>query len=74
MDLPSGQGTVDRGDIEVLASNLPDPISLALDHVEKQLYYTLLDGDVWRTNFDGSDRKLVVSTGSAAGVKIVRMP
>lgn len=74
MDLPSGQGTVDRSDIEVLASNLPDPISLALDHVEKQLYYTLLDGDVWRTNFDGSDRKLVVSTGSAAGVKIVRMP
>jgi sugar lactone lactonase YvrE len=74
MDLPSGQSTVDRSDVELLVSNLVDPISLALDHDDRQLYFTLLNGDVWRTNLDGSDRKLVVSTGSAAGVKIVRMP
>jgi sugar lactone lactonase YvrE len=74
MDPPAGRLTLDRTDIEVLAMNLPDLVGLALDRVEKQLYFTELSGDVWRANLDGSERKLVVSTGSAAGVKIVRMP
>jgi sugar lactone lactonase YvrE len=74
MDIPAGRATLDRTDVEVLAVNLPDVVGLALDRVERQLYFTELSGDVWRANLDGSERKLVVSTGSAAGIKIVRMP
>jgi sugar lactone lactonase YvrE len=74
MQMPAGETSLDRDDIETLVSNLPDTLGISLDRVEKQLYFSQLNGDVWRAELDGTQRRVVVNTGAASGVKLVRMP
>jgi sugar lactone lactonase YvrE len=40
IDLPAGQSPANRTDIEVLFSNLPEPIDLDLDLRKRQIYWT----------------------------------
>lgn len=40
IDLPAGERSAERGDIEVLFEGLPEPIDLELDLVERMLYWT----------------------------------
>ena len=40
LDLPAGNTTVDRSDIEVLFKGLPEPIDLEIDHTTRMLYWT----------------------------------
>ncbi|HEY2736380.1 MAG TPA: hypothetical protein VGI70_20415, partial [Polyangiales bacterium] len=74
MDVPANTPTLDRPDVEMIATSLPDPLGISVDSVEKQLYFTQLNGEVWRANLDGTQRRVVVATGSASGVTIARLP
>jgi len=40
MEIPSGQMTANRSDIEILLENLPEPIDLELDQENQMLYWT----------------------------------
>jgi DNA-binding beta-propeller fold protein YncE len=40
IEIPSGQSPVNRGDIELLYENLPEPIDLDLDLANRTLYWT----------------------------------
>jgi hypothetical protein len=40
IDLPAGEHAANRGDIEVLFKDLPEPIDLEIDHTTRILYWT----------------------------------
>jgi sugar lactone lactonase YvrE len=73
MDLPMGQIAENRTDIETVAALLPDTLGIALDHVENQLYFTQLSGEVWRSNLDGTNLHLIAATDSASGVSVAHL-
>jgi hypothetical protein len=74
MEIPIGQTPTMRADVETLAVLLPDTAGISLDRVQKQLYFTQLSGEVWRSNLDGSERRVVTSSDSASGLSVARLP
>ncbi len=54
MNVPLGQTSSNRTDIETLVRNLVEPIGISLDLIGGKIYYTELAGKVDRSNLDGS--------------------
>jgi hypothetical protein len=73
MDLPMGQIAETRTDIETVAALLPDTLGISLDHVQNQLYFTQLSGEVWRSNLDGTNLHLIAATDSASGISVAHL-
>jgi hypothetical protein len=81
LDIPAGQDSTNRSDIEVLFSGLPEPIDLDLDLGKRQMYWTDRgDGTVSRAPMDPpagadpahrTDRQILVNgAGQAIGITI----
>ncbi|ADG78833.1 low-density lipoprotein receptor YWTD repeat-containing protein [Tsukamurella paurometabola] len=75
IDLPTGATPDDRGDITVVAADLPEPIDLEYDDAENALYWTdrgdLPEGNsLNRIRFDGATAgpKEVLATGLQEGI------
>ncbi|HET8938582.1 MAG TPA: hypothetical protein VFN67_34290 [Polyangiales bacterium] len=72
MDMPDGETPMTRSDVKTIASNLSQPIGLALDHESGVLYVTHV-GAVSSVKTDGSDLKMIGSNGST-GIAFVKFP
>jgi sugar lactone lactonase YvrE len=74
MDLPMGETSSNRSDIETLVHDVTDSIGISLDLEDDVFYFGQLNGSVWRVNRDGSGQKMVASSGSVSGVSLARLP
>lgn len=74
MDVPAGETSSTRTDIEVLVTGLRDPIGISLDHEDQKLYYAELGGNVYQASMDGTGAMRIANSGSATGVAIARIP
>jgi sugar lactone lactonase YvrE len=74
MDPPAGFNPETRTDVETLAEGRDEPVGLALDRADNQLFFTELSGGVYRMSRDGGTPVLVSTTGSASGITLAHLP
>ena len=74
MDLPAGQTSSNRKDVETLVSDVPDAIGISLDLEVGKMYFGQLNGQLSSANLDGSDKKMIAQSGSVSGVAFIRVP
>jgi len=74
MDPPAGFDADSRTDIETLVDGRSEPVGLALDRAEHMLYFTELNGGVFRMSRDGGEPELVSTSGSASGITLAHLP
>jgi hypothetical protein len=74
MDVPAGQSAAQRDDVETLVDGLRDTIGLSLNLEGGTMFYSELGGRVWQAELDGSNARMVASSGSATGVALAHLP
>jgi sugar lactone lactonase YvrE len=67
-DLLQGETPDARSDVEVVLSDLVEPIGVAVMPEDDLLYVTELSGAVHRSKLDGSGDTVIARTGSATGI------